>query len=102
MVTRPAVPGPGLDAAPEAALQSLLIGQQERLNSYGWIDREAGTVHIPIERAMSLLVEEGVAAQEGITPTFGLAPSFRLDSSGGSWLGGERDGAAPEEEAANE
>ena len=28
------------------------------LDSYGWIDREAGIVRIPIERAMELLVEQ--------------------------------------------
>jgi hypothetical protein len=28
--------------------------QLERLNSYGWVDRQAGQVHIPIEQAMQL------------------------------------------------
>jgi hypothetical protein len=28
-------------------------------NSYGWIDRNAGTVHIPIAEAMRLSVERG-------------------------------------------
>ncbi len=35
--------------------------QLERLGSYGWVDRRAGVVHIPIERAMQL-VAEGVRA----------------------------------------
>ena len=33
---------------------------RERLNSYAWIDRETGTVRIPIERAMDLVAERGV------------------------------------------
>lgn len=33
----------------------------ERLNTAGWIDREAGVVHMPIDRAMSLLAERGLS-----------------------------------------
>lgn len=29
-----------------------------RLQTYGWVDRKAGTVRIPIDRAMELLVQE--------------------------------------------
>ena len=29
-----------------------------RLNSYGWVDKENGVVHIPIDRAMELMVSE--------------------------------------------
>jgi hypothetical protein len=29
----------------------------ERLGSYGWVDRQAGVVHLPIDRAMQLVVE---------------------------------------------
>lgn len=31
--------------------------QQERLNSYGWVEPERDIVHVPIERAMELLIE---------------------------------------------
>jgi hypothetical protein len=82
-VTPPAVPGPGLDAAPENNLQSYLARENQRLYGYGWVDREAGTVHIPIDEAMRMLVERGVPSREGDAPTFYLDPSFRLDSSGG-------------------
>jgi hypothetical protein len=38
--------------------------EQERqladLNSYGWVDREAGIVHIPVARAMDILAERGL------------------------------------------
>jgi hypothetical protein len=33
---------------------------RQRLQSYGWIDKEQGVVHLPIERAMQLLVERGL------------------------------------------
>jgi hypothetical protein len=29
--------------------------RQERLRSYGWVDRRQGVVHLPIERAMELV-----------------------------------------------
>lgn len=31
---------------------------REHLHSYGWVDRDAGIVRIPIERAMQQMVEE--------------------------------------------
>lgn len=40
---------------------------EARLNSYGWVDKEAGVVRIPIDRAMALIVETGLPV--GIPPT---------------------------------
>jgi hypothetical protein len=34
--------------------------QQKALSNYAWEDREAGTVRIPIDRAMDLLLEKGL------------------------------------------
>ena len=41
-----------------AELRRLRSNQIEKLNGYGWVDREKGIVSVPIERAMELLVEE--------------------------------------------
>ena len=30
------------------------LQQMERLRSYGWVDREAGVAHIPIDEAMKM------------------------------------------------
>ena len=38
------------------------------LHSYGWVDREAGIVRIPIERAMSRLVEESSSTKAKENP----------------------------------
>src|SRR5688572_30449751 len=51
-VTPRAVPGPGLDAVPEVNLEIIRQRENERLYTYGWVDRDAGVVHIPIEEAM--------------------------------------------------
>lgn len=34
--------------------------EDEALHTYGWVDRNAGTVRIPIERAKDLLIERGL------------------------------------------
>lgn len=41
-----------------AALKELRAREEEALNSYRFIDREKGTVRIPVSRAMELLLEE--------------------------------------------
>jgi mono/diheme cytochrome c family protein len=44
-----------------------------RLNGYGWIDKNANVVHIPIDQAMVLLAETGLPV--GVTPTASAAPA---------------------------
>ncbi len=83
LVTPVAAPGPGLVAAPSQALDAYLQEQARRLGSYGWVDREAGIVHVPITQAMEMLVEQGLPARDGPPPQFGLGPAYRLDSTGG-------------------
>jgi hypothetical protein len=50
---------PGLVGQTPAQNQLQTLQSQEEfiLNSYDWIDREAGIVRIPIDRAMELMVE---------------------------------------------
>ncbi|HEX2251797.1 MAG TPA: hypothetical protein VHQ65_00855 [Thermoanaerobaculia bacterium] len=52
-------PGPRLQARPELDLEQFRARENLLLSSYGWADRGTGTVRIPIERAMELLVERG-------------------------------------------
>ena len=53
--------GPKLQVDPPAELRALFEAEREHLESYGWVDRDVGVVHIPIERAMDLLAERGVS-----------------------------------------
>jgi hypothetical protein len=53
----PVPPEPRLQVSPQADLQEYLQQQREALTSYGWISRPEGTVRIPIDRAMELVVE---------------------------------------------
>jgi hypothetical protein len=56
-------PLPRLQADPEITLAPFVEEQEARLNSYGWVNKDSGIVHIPIERAMKLTVERGLPAQ---------------------------------------
>ena len=44
--------------APTANADSRLAEQEAQLSRYGWVNREEGTVTIPIDRAMQLVVED--------------------------------------------
>ena len=53
-------PRPGLQVHPESDLKKSRASAAEKLNSYGWIDRNTEVAHIPIERAMQLTIERGL------------------------------------------
>ncbi|HEU4625400.1 MAG TPA: hypothetical protein VFS52_11585 [Steroidobacteraceae bacterium] len=55
-------PAPRLETEPAATLPGYLREQQARLHRYRWVDREAGIVQIPIERAMQILATDGDGA----------------------------------------
>ena len=40
------------------ALEELKMREALRLGSYGWVDKENGVVHIPIDRAIELIAKE--------------------------------------------
>jgi hypothetical protein len=75
------VPTPHLQGNPVAELSRLKAQSLERLNTYGWANREAGIAHIPIDRAMDILARSGlpkVAAPPNPSPetkTFGSKSS---------------------------
>jgi hypothetical protein len=54
------LPRPRLQTSPRMDLDQFRQSEDKMLNSYGWVDRDAGTVRIPIDRAMELLVQRGV------------------------------------------
>jgi hypothetical protein len=57
-------PEPRLQVSPQHDLQAMLAAQKAILHSYGWVDRQAGIVRIPIERAMRLLTERGLPTKK--------------------------------------
>lgn len=55
-----AFPSPKLEEDERGQLNGILLNEEKTLYSYGWVDEKAGTIHIPIERAIDLLVQRGL------------------------------------------
>jgi hypothetical protein len=53
-------PNPKLEEDERGQLNGIRLNEAETLYSYGWVDKQAGTVRIPIQRAMDLLVQRGL------------------------------------------
>jgi hypothetical protein len=60
-VVQPLPPAPRLQVFPVKDLQEKRQAEDLRLGSYGWLGEESGGVHIPVERAMDLIVERYAA-----------------------------------------
>jgi hypothetical protein len=58
----PIPPGPRLQATPPRDMDELRAQDREALTTYGWVDRPGGVARIPVDRAMSILVEKGLGA----------------------------------------
>jgi hypothetical protein len=56
-------PAPQLQINPRQDLADLRRRDDALLNAYGWVDRNAGIVRIPIGEAMKLAVERGLPAR---------------------------------------
>ncbi len=58
-------PAPRLEAHPVNDYQVFLKSSEKELHTYGWVDRKAGVVRMPIERAMQLTVQRGLPEAGG-------------------------------------
>ena len=43
--------------------------EDQRLGSYGWVNRQAGVTRIPIDRAMAMILERGLPKGRAATQT---------------------------------
>jgi hypothetical protein len=53
-------PQPRLQTNPPEDLAQFRVDEDKQLNSYYWVDKEKGIVHIPIGEAMKILVRKGI------------------------------------------
>lgn len=56
-------PEPRLQQTPREDLRAFRTGEDELLNRYEWVDRQAGVVRIPIAEAMKLTVQRGLPSR---------------------------------------
>lgn len=68
-------PQPQLQTESTTDLDKYRAAEEAKLNSYAWIDKQAGIIRIPIERAMDLIAQRGLPTRgvgtqdsSGITP----------------------------------
>jgi hypothetical protein len=64
-VERPLPPPPRLQTYPFYDLKALRTDENRVLDHYGWVDKNAGVVRIPIERAIDVLAEKGLPYRQG-------------------------------------
>lgn len=78
-------PEPRLQQFPREDIMRFRAGEDETLRTYGWIDRDAGTVRLPIQDAMRLMIERGTLTSRDRPPDAApqLVPS---DASSGRTL----------------
>ena len=53
-------PTPRLQTDPQDDLMRFRAAEEARLESYGWVDRDKGIVHIPIVQAMRNVARRGI------------------------------------------
>ena len=66
-----AFPDPRLENDERGQLNDIRLKEEQTLSSYGWVDEKAGTVRIPIDRAMDLVAQRGLPVR--IPPNSGLS-----------------------------
>jgi len=77
--SQPRITDGRLDAGTSAPQPALLVREPEVLrqfrrheddvlHNYGWVDRNAGTIRIPIERAKELILQRGLPVRGATTP----------------------------------
>jgi hypothetical protein len=68
-------PEPRLEPDPLILRRQLRAQEDALLKSYGWVDRSAGSVHIPIDRAMEIVLERGVPGGKPMAAAAAPAPA---------------------------
>jgi hypothetical protein len=63
-------PQPRLETDERTEIHDFRLKEEQHLHTYGWVDQSSGVMRIPIERAMELVAQRGLAT----TPATGSAP----------------------------
>lgn len=56
-------PAPRLQVTPARDLITFKERQLKQVNTYGWIDQQAGIAHVPIDKAIDMVLEKGLPAR---------------------------------------
>jgi hypothetical protein len=80
---RPLPPPPRLQTYPFTDLKDLRREEEQILDHYQWVDKNAGVVRIPVERAIELTAERGLPVR-GATPAKPSAEGSQPPAAQGS------------------
>jgi hypothetical protein len=80
-------PAPQLQQIPSKEMYDLRTQQEADLRTYGWVEKSSGTVHIPIDDAMKLMLQQGRFQSRSADAAQAAAiDEFPSDSSSGRVL----------------
>ena len=81
-------PEPRLETNERTEINDFRLGEEQTLNSYGWVDQNAGVVRIPITKAMELIAQRGLPTR----PAAGIMSASRMaaPNRSGRHQGGQR------------
>jgi hypothetical protein len=71
----PESPRPALLVNEPAALRAFREAEAQGRSGYGWVDQNAGTVRLPIDRAKALILERGLPTRPGAGPAVAAPPA---------------------------
>ena len=63
-----AFPDPRLEDDERGQLNGIRLKEEQALSTYDWVDQKAGTVRIPIDRAMDLVAQRGLPVRAKAAP----------------------------------
>jgi len=69
---------PRLQVSPPLDLQKFQAQEELKLNTYGWINHTAGVVRLPIQKAMELILQEGLPTRSGSNADQNGPSSYQL------------------------
>ena len=72
---------PLLQEHPYRDLASFRAEEDSLLHSYGWVDKELGRVHIPIDEAMRIVAAQGLPSFLPPTPTPPASPAVETKAA---------------------
>jgi hypothetical protein len=77
-------PEPRLQVDYFSDLDRIRADWSQHLNTYGWLDKNAGVVHIPIERAMELTLQRGLPVRAAATQPAAKPAAPKKAKTGGA------------------
>jgi hypothetical protein len=73
-------PMPRLQAAPIADMKDMRAAEERIISGYGWVDQKQGVTRIPVDRAIDLLAQRGIAGRTATPPPPGSDVSIPKES----------------------